>query len=152
MKAKPSSLRLPYYELSAATLKGLIDAGDALKTSPVGKKIVDLVNLRVSLINGCAYCVDLHWRDLIAEGMEPRVLNSITTWHENNFFSPRECAALHWAEVVTRVGETRAPDEDFNALKEHFSDAEISDLTCAIALMNAWNRIAIPMRQPVPTK
>ena len=150
MKTKPSTLRLPYFELSPGAYKGFIAAGEALKASPLGKQLIDLVFLRVSLINGCAYCVDLHWRDLIALDVDPRRINSISTWHENDFFSPRECAALNWAEVVTRIGETRARDADFNALKEHFSDAEIADLTFAIALMNAWNRTAISMRQPVP--
>ena len=152
MKTKPTTLRLPFYELSPAAYKGFLATGEALKSSSLGRKIVDLVFLRVSLINGCAYCVDMHWRDLIALDISPRVLNGVSTWHENEFFSPRECAALHWAEVVANIGATRAPDADFEAMKEYFSDAEISDLTFAVALISGWNRLAISMRSPVPTK
>jgi AhpD family alkylhydroperoxidase len=145
-----STLRLPYFKLSPAPYKAFQEASAALKASALGHKLVDLVYLRVSQMNGCAYCVDLHFRDLMAAGEDPRRINSVTTWHETEFFTPRERAALRWAEAVTRIGETHAPDADFAPLKDHFSEAEITDLTFAIALMNAWNRLAIGFRQPVP--
>jgi len=152
MTTKAHAMRLPFYELSPGPYKAFIAAGEALKTSTLGKKIVDLVFLRVSLINGCAYCVDMHWRDLIAQDVDPRVLNSISTWHEHDLFTPRENAALLWAELVTNATASRVPDADFAAMKEHYSDAEITDLTFAVALMNGWNRISIAMRNPVPRK
>jgi len=145
----PATQRLPYLELAPAAARGFHATGEALKASPLGKMLVHLVFLRVSQINGCAYCVDLHWRDLIAQDADPRRLNSLCTWRENGLYSARECAALHWAEVVTNIGLTHAPDADFEALKAHFSDAEIADLSFAIALMNAWNRMAISFRMPV---
>jgi len=146
------AMRLPFYELSPGPYKAFIAAGEALKASSLGKKIVDLVFLRVSLINRCAFCVDMHWRDLIAQDVDPRVLNSISTWDEHDFFNARETAALHWAEIVTNAGQTRVPDADFEAMKQHYTDAEITDLTFAVALMNGWNRISIAMRNPVPKK
>jgi AhpD family alkylhydroperoxidase len=152
MTTQSHALRLPFYNLSPGAYKSFIAAGEALKASPLGKKLVDLVFLRVSLINRCAFCVDMHWRDLIAQDVDPRVLNSISTWDEHGLFTPRENAALHWAEIVTDAGSTRVPDADFEAMKEHFSDAEISDLTFAVALMNGWNRISIATRNPVPLK
>jgi AhpD family alkylhydroperoxidase len=148
----PATPRLPFYQLSPGIVKGMIAAGEALKHGPLGAKIVDLVFLRVSLINRCAYCVDLHWRDLVKQDVDPRVLNSISTWDEHDLFTPREAAALHWAELVTHAGETRVPDADFEAMKQHYTDAEITDLTFAVAMMNFWNRVSIAMRNPVPAK
>jgi alkylhydroperoxidase family enzyme len=94
--------------------------------------------------------VDLHWRDLIAHGADPRKLNSLLTWHENDLWTPRERAALKWAESLTLVADTHAPDADFEALKAHFSDSEIVELTYVVALMNTWNRVAVGMRMAIP--
>jgi AhpD family alkylhydroperoxidase len=110
------------------------------------RKLVDLVFLRVSQINGCAYCVDLHWRDLLKLGEDHRKLNSLVTWHEAPFFSARERAALTWTESLTRIAQTGAPDADYDAVKAAFSDKEIADLTIVIGLMNAMNRIGISSR------
>ena len=112
----------------------------------LGRKLVDLVFLRVSQINGCAYCVDLHWRDLLKEGEDPRKLNSLVTWHEAPFFSARERAALTWTESLTRIAQTGAPDADYETVKAAFSEKEIADLTIVIGLMNAMNRIGIGSR------
>ena len=101
------------------------------------------------ILNRCAYCVDMHWHDLLGEGDDAQRLNSLSTWREVAFFSEREQAALPWAESVTDLHRTHAGDEDFAPLKTHFTDAEIADLTFAIATMNAWNRLAISFRQPV---
>jgi AhpD family alkylhydroperoxidase len=112
----------------------------------LGRKLVDLVFLRVSQINGCAYCVDLHWRDLLKRGEDPRKLNSLVTWHEAPFFSARERAALTWTESLTNIAQTGAPDADYAAVKAAFSDKEIGDLTIVIGLMNAMNRVGISSR------
>jgi AhpD family alkylhydroperoxidase len=110
------------------------------------RKLVDLVFLRVSQINGCAYCVDLHWRDLLKLGEDHRKLNSLVTWHEAPFFSARERAALTWTESLTNIAQTGAPDADYDTVKSAFSDKEIADLTIVIGLMNAMNRIGIGSR------
>jgi AhpD family alkylhydroperoxidase len=110
--------------------------------------LIDLVFLRVSQINGCAYCVDLHAHDLLKQGEDFQRINSLTTWHETSFYSARERAALAWAEAVTRLNDG-VPDHLFVALREHFTDREIADLGFAVAAMNAWNRMAISFRQPL---
>ena len=111
------------------------------------RSLIDLIYLRVSQINGCAYCVDLHTRDALKGGEKERRLHSVITWHETPFFTPRERAALAWAESLTLIAETRAPDADYQPLREHFTEKEIVDLTYAIVLMNAFNRLAIGFRQ-----
>lgn len=142
--------RLQYRTLSPALYAALGGVSQALTKSALGMQLINLVYQRVSQINGCAYCVDLHYRDLRKTGESEQRLNSLVTWREAPFYSERERAALDWVEAVTLIGETRAPQELFDALRPHFSDTEIADLTFAIATMNAWNRMAISMRQPVP--
>jgi AhpD family alkylhydroperoxidase len=114
------------------------------------RALVDLVFLRISQINGCAYCVDLHWRDALKGGADPRKINSVITWREAPFFSPRERAALSWAESLTLIAQTGAPDHDYAAVKTEFSDKEVADLSIVIALMNAMNRIGVGGRLPPP--
>jgi len=108
--------------------------------------LIHLVYLRVSQLNGCAYCVDLHWRDALAEGVSPRKANAVAAWEEAPFFSPRERAAFAWAECLTRLAETKAPDADFERARRHFEEKELSDLTYAVALMNAFNRLGVGFR------
>jgi AhpD family alkylhydroperoxidase len=128
--------------------QALVGVNTALKDSTLGIVLIDLVFLRVSQINGCAYCVDLHWRDLIAADQDPRALNAVAAWREAPFFDARQRAALAGAETVTDLHRNHVSDEDFNALRPHFNDAEIAELSIAVALMNAWNRIAISLRSP----
>jgi len=142
-------LRLPYHSLSATAYRALGAAGTALDASPLGKQLVHLVFLRVSQINGCAYCVDKHARDLAQEGEDFQRINSLLSWRETDFYTPRERAALAWAEAATRLEGGEVPDTVFLPLQELFSEQEISDLGFATALMNAWNRLAIGFRQPV---
>lgn len=143
------SLRLPYYSLSPTVYQALGAAGSALDASPLGKPLVHLIFLRVSQINGCAFCVDKHARDLVAAGEDFQRINSLPTWRETDFYSARERAALAWAEAATRLEHGEVPDAVFLPLKEVFSEREIADLGFATALMNAWNRMAIGFRQPV---
>lgn len=119
-------------------------------SSSIDRALVDLVYLRISQINGCAYCVDQHWRDALKAGDDARKLNSVITWREAPFFSERERAALAWAESLTRVADTGAPDDDYAVVKGQFSDKEIADLTIVIALMNAMNRIGVGTRLQPP--
>lgn len=108
--------------------------------------LVHLVYLRVSQLNGCAYCIDLHWRDALAEGVSPRKANAVAAWEEAPFFSARERAALAWAESLTRIAETRAPDALYEQARLYFSERELADLTYAAALMNAFNRLGVGLR------
>lgn len=142
-----SQLRLPYWTLSPDAYQGFIATKDALEKSSVGTQLIGLVWLRMSQINGCSFCLEMHSKSLRADGMTTAQLDSVAGWRVSERFSARERAALAWTESLTHVDQTHAPDTDFEPLKAHFSDTEIADLTFAIALMSAFNRLAIGMRQ-----
>lgn len=142
-----SSLRLPYQQLSAAALAGLRQCKQALADSPLGLPLLELVYLRISQLNGCSYCLGLHASALRERGEPQARLDALAGWHASSLFSPRERAALQWAEALTALPDTHAADADYQPLAAHFSAQEVSDLSCAIALMNAFNRLAVAMRQ-----
>jgi AhpD family alkylhydroperoxidase len=111
--------------------------------------LVTLVYLRTSQINGCAYCIDMHSKELTKLGMSMEKLVLVPVWREaGSMFDAKERAALAWAETVTKVAETGIPDEDYAAAAAAFSEKELADLTIAIGLMNAYNRLAIGFRRP----
>ena len=139
--------RLPYYTLSPEAYQGLGATKKALEKSSLGKQLIELVWLRMSQINGCSFCLEMHAKALRAGGMPDAKLDSLAGWRVAEHFSERERVALAWTEALTHVDQTHAPDQDFEPLKGHFSDVEIADLTFAIALMSAFNRLAIGMRQ-----
>jgi len=139
--------RLDYAKIATDGMKALGAVHAYVSKTGLSKALVDLVYLRTSQINGCAYCIDIHSRDLIKDGMPIEKLVLVPVWREaNGLFSERERAALSWAETVTRVADTGIPDPDFEAAAAHFSDKELADLTIAIGLMNAYNRMAIGFR------
>lgn len=141
-----STLRLPYFRLSPAAYEGLVSVKQALDSSPLGKPLVELIYLRVSQINGCAFCLDMHSKALRADGETATRLDQLAGWRVSSAYTVRERAALAWAEAVTHIDTSYAEDEVFEPLKEHFSEVEISDLTFAISLMNAFNRLAVSMK------
>jgi AhpD family alkylhydroperoxidase len=110
------------------------------------ESLIHMVKLRASQINGCAYCLDMHWKDLKAIGESDQRLYELNAWGESPFYSERERAALAWTEAVTKIAESRAPDELYDEVRKHFNEKEIADLTFAIATINAWNRLAISAR------
>ena len=140
-------LRLSYWTISPEGSRATLAVSGYLKRSALDPALLDLVALRVSQINGCVYCVDLHARDLRKRGVEERKLDGVVVWREALFFSERERAALAWADAVTRIVETGAPDEAWDALRPHFDEREIVDLTLCIANMNMLNRIATSFRR-----
>lgn len=142
-----STLRLPYSKLSASAYNGFSSAHSALAKSTLGTLLLELVYLRVSQINGCGYCLNLHARSLRQQGEQQQRLDVLSAWRHSDYFNQREQAALAWAETVTQLGPNNSSEDEFEALQAHFSDLEISDLTFAIALMNGYNRLAISMRQ-----
>lgn len=142
-----SDLRLPYYELSPELLQGFRQVKKALEQSPLGLPLIELVYLRISQINGCAYCLNLHSKALRERHESERRLAELAGWRVSSQFDAREKAALEWAESLTHIATTNAPDTAFEPLRQHFDDREISDLTFAIALMNGMNRLAVGMRQ-----
>jgi AhpD family alkylhydroperoxidase len=110
------------------------------------KRLIELVKMRASQINCCAYCLDVHARDARKAGETEQRLYLLNAWRESPLFSPAERAALAWTEALTNVSQTHAPDADYVALRPHFSDKEIVDLTYLIGMINLWNRLAVGMR------
>lgn len=141
--------RLDYNAASPAGVKALASVYAYIARSGLAKSLVELVYLRISQINGCAYCIDMHSRDLLKNGMDVEKLVLVQSWREaRGLFSDSECAALAWAETVTCVAQTGVPDEAFAAASVVFDGQQLSDLTIAIGLMNAYNRLAISFRAP----
>ena len=140
--------RLDYASAAPAGVKALGAVYGYVMQSGLDPLLVDLVYLRISQINGCAYCLGKHHSDLLAKGVSSEKLALVQAWPEaGDLFSQREQAALAWAETVTRVAETGVPDEDFQAVSAVFNDKELADLTIAITLMNSYNRLAISFRK-----
>lgn len=140
------SKRLDYNQIAPAGVKALGGVYAYVK-SELPAVLIDLVYLRVSQINNCAYCLDMHTRDLLKKGQKIEKLALLQAWAEaGNLFDERERAALAWAETVTRVAETGVPDQDYQAARAVFDERELVDLTIAIGLMNAYNRMAISFR------
>lgn len=143
------SIRIDYEKVAPDGYKALGGVYGYIRRSGLGNVLVELVFLRISQINGCAYCLDLHTRDLIKNGVAPEKLSLVQVWREaGSVFDERERAALRWAETVTRVAETAVPDDEFHAVSAVFGEKKIVDLTIAIGLMNTFNRIAIGFRRP----
>jgi AhpD family alkylhydroperoxidase len=139
--------RLDYTKIAPNGVKALGGVYGYVTQSGLPAELVDLVYLRVSQINNCAYCLDMHTRDLIKMGVKVEKLALLQAWEEaGHLFSERERAALAWAETVTRVSETGVPDEAFQAARAVFEEKELVDLTLAIGLMNTYNRMAISFR------
>lgn len=142
--------RLKYPELAPKPFEALLALSNAVETCSLGRKLVDLVLLRVSQINGCAFCIDMHWRDLTKQHEDPRRLNAVAGWREAPFFDARERAALRWAELVTGIPHQDPTGEDFAEVREHFTDAEVAELGFVIVTINAWNRLNVSSRTPIP--
>ena len=141
-------MRLDYTKVSPGGVKAFGGVYGYILQSGLEDVLVELMYLRISQINGCAYCLDMHSRDLSKKGVSVQKLALVQAWHEaGSLFSERERAALAWAETVTRVADTHVPDEAFEAAAAVFSEKELADLTMAIGLMNAFNRLAISFRR-----
>jgi len=139
--------RIDYTKASPEGYKAFGAVYATLLKGSLPKELIDLAYLRVSQINGCAFCIDMHSRDLIKSGLNVEKLVLVPVWHDaGNVFTARERAALAWAETVTRVSETGVPDAAYEAAAAEFNDAELTDLTYAIGLMNAFNRFGISFR------
>ena len=140
--------RIDYRRASPGAYRAMLALEDHLHACGLEPRLIHLVKLRVSQINGCAYCLDMHWKDLRALGEDEQRLYSLDAWRETPFYTERERAALEWAESVTRVADTGVADDVFENARRRFSETELVDLTLAIATINAWNRLAISFRTP----
>ena len=114
-------------------------------------KLLDLIKLRVSQINGCAYCIDMHWKDLRAAGESEQRLYGLDAWRESPYYTERERAALAWAEAVTRVTDGHVPDEVFEEARRHFNEDELANFTLGVVAINGWNRLSIAFRAEAGT-
>ncbi|HEY5929174.1 MAG TPA: carboxymuconolactone decarboxylase family protein [Burkholderiales bacterium] len=139
--------RIDYYKASKQATSAMVSLENAVNQLGLEDSLLELVKMRASQINGCAYCVDLHGRDATRMGESDRRLHSLVVWREAPFFTPREQAALAWTESLTRLADTHAPDEDYDLLREHFSEKEMVDLTVAIIAINGWNRLGVGFRK-----
>ena len=146
------ALRMDYRKLARVALRGLGETHQQLAQSSLPTTLLDLVYLRVSQINGCAYCMSSHAGDLLKAGVSLDKLVLLSAWRETGaLFSDGERAALQWAESLTCISSTGAPDEDYEVLVANFNDSDAALLTVAIGLINTYNRIAIGFRQPPVT-
>ena len=142
--------RINLLAVNAKAIEPVLALEAYLKTTTLEPLLRDLIKMRVSQINGCAYCLHMHSKDARAQGETEERLYLLSAWRESSLYTPREEAALAWAEALTKISETGAPDADFEGLKPHFSEVEIVDLTLLITAINTWNRIAVGFRSQHP--
>jgi AhpD family alkylhydroperoxidase len=144
------SPRLDYHALAPKSARAL-GQFSFVAGSTLDKRLKELVNLRISQINGCAFCIDMHWADLLKQGVEPRHVNALAGWREaHRFFGEKERAALNWAEAVNAIPQRTPSDDDFKQVRQHFSDAEIADLTFSVGAIRVWNMLNASFHTPVP--
>lgn len=142
--------RIDFYKVSPEAVKALMSLEAFVTNCGLEQVLLELIKLRVSQINGCAFCVDLHCSDALKAGESQRRLNAIAVWHETPFFTDRERAALAWAETVTLLSESHVPDNLYQDVLAYFSEKETVNLTMAIITINSWNRLAVSFRK-LPT-
>jgi len=141
--------RLDYSHVAPGAVRAQYGLEQYVQNSGLEHSLLELVKLRASIMNGCAYCVDMHTKDARAAGETEQRLYAVPVWRETPFFTPRERAALAWTEAVTDVGRTGVPDEVYHEVSQHFDEAEMVNLTLAVVAINGWNRLAISFRAPV---
>lgn len=138
--------RLDYGHLAPDLYRKLFEVSAASKESAVSREMADLVNIRASQLNGCAFCLDMHVKEAKLHGERELRVHHIAIWRESTLFSPRERAALEWTEAVTKLGEHGVPDDVYGRVREQFSEKEIVDLTFSVVVINGWNRLAISFK------
>jgi AhpD family alkylhydroperoxidase len=139
--------RIDYLQKARGVYEAMLGLEKYLhQSSEIEEPLLDLIKLRASQINGCAYCIDMHWKDLRASGENEQRLYGLEAWEESPYYTERERAALAWTEAVTKIRETHVPDAVYEDARREFSEKELADLTLAVAAINAWNRLAISAR------
>jgi AhpD family alkylhydroperoxidase len=148
LKEMVMQARIDLTKVNPGAMKAMLGLEGYVRHSTMEKeeKLLHLIKMRASQINGCAYCLDMHSKDARALGETEQRLYGLNAWRETPFYTDRERAALEWTEAVTQVSEGHVPDEVFARVREHFSEAELVDLTMAVVTINAWNRLAISFR------
>ena len=138
--------RLNYIKVAPAAIQAMRGVEEYARKSGLEATLLELVRLRASQINGCAYCIDMHTKDARAAGESEQRLYGLSVWREAPFYSERERAAMEWTEAVTQVSDRHVPDEVYESVRRHFSEKELVDLTMAVIAINGWNRLAISFR------
>ena len=138
--------RLHYGKAFPEGLRALFSLGKAINESGLEPSLMELVKIRASQMNGCAYCLDMHTKDARAAGETEQRLYLLQAWRETSFYTPRERAALAWTEALTNIQQGHAPDEVYEEVRREFNEAELVKLTFAITQINTWNRISIGFR------
>jgi AhpD family alkylhydroperoxidase len=138
--------RIDHRKIAPGAVQAMLGLEEYVRRSGLEPALLDLVKTRASQLNGCAYCIDMHTKDARARGESEQRLYELSAWRETPFFSPRERAALAWAEAVTLIADGHVPDDVYEEVRRSFSEKELVDLTLAIVAINGWNRLAISMR------
>ncbi len=139
--------RLKYEKVAPEALKGMMELEKYIANSGLEKSLYELVKLRASQINGCAYCIDMHTKDARSAGETEQRLYTLSAWHETSFFTEREKAALAWTEAMTLISENNISDSLYNEVTSNFNENEMVALSMAIVVINGWNRLAIGFRK-----
>ena len=143
--------RLTQPKVSDRATQAMLGLERYLAETSIDVKLRDLLKLQVSQINGCAYCIDMHWKDLRKLGENEQRLYGLDAWRESPYYTDRERAALAWSEAVTNITDGHVPDEVHAEVRKHFSEAELVELTMTVATINAWNRLAVSFRYTAGT-
>jgi AhpD family alkylhydroperoxidase len=138
--------RIDYMKSSRGGYQAMLGLEKYLEQCGLEQQLIHLIKLRVSQINGCAFCIDMHWKDLRSIGEQEQRLYGLDAWEESQYYTERERAAFKWAEAITNVRDGHVPDHVYEEVRKQFSDKELADLTLAVATINAWNRLAIAAR------
>lgn len=138
--------RMEYWKVAPGSYKAMMALETYFRESSLEKSLLHMIKLRASQMNGCAYCIDMHWKDARAAGESEQRLYGLDAWREAAYYTDRERAALEWTEALTNITDGHAPDAVYDTVRGQFSDKELADLTWAIAAINAWNRVAIAFR------
>jgi len=142
--------RFNFFKAAPDAYQAVAALEDYVQNSGIEKRLVHLIKLRASIINGCAYCVDMHSKEALHGGLTQQWINLISAWKESPIYDARERALLGWVDAVTNLAQTGAPDDTYEALKAHFSEEEMTKLTVAIGAINVWNRLAVGFRSQHP--
>jgi AhpD family alkylhydroperoxidase len=142
--------RIDYQKAAPDALRAVLALERYVHDSGLPPRLIHLIKLRASQINGCAFCVDMHVKQARKDGHGEQWIALVSAWHESPVYTAEERAVLGWTEALTNLAQTRAPDADFAPLREHFTDEQIAKLTVAIGTINLWNRVAVGLRAQHP--
>ena len=142
--------RLNFYKAAPDAYQAVAALEAYVQNSGIEKRHIHLIKLRASIINGCAYCVDMHTKEALHSGLSQQWINMVSVWKESPIYDARERALLGWVDAVTNVAQTGVPDDAYEALKAYFSEEDMTKLTVAIGVINIWNRLCVGFRSQHP--